>query len=144
MQAGIDPNQPQNQFWGGGEVPSGVHQVQSGQQQIIVLNPKYKPETNLRIISTAILVLGVLVSIGLPFTGLGSDIYILFEISSFICCSSFIIALLIDAVYLKGKSDWETSLGISNNWTLVSLILSIIFAIGLIIILIMNLFVYRL
>ena len=108
MQAGIDPNQPQNQFWGGGEVPSGVHQVQSGQQQIIVLNPKYKPETNLRIISTAILVLGVLVSIGLPFTGLGSDIYILFEISSFICCSLLTFSFKIPFVFLFPLiSNWK-------------------------------------
>lgn len=138
MQPAVDPNQPQNQFWGGGNI-SPQQQIQDGSQQIIILNPKYKPELNFRLISTGILVLGIAISIALPFIGIDESGSVLFQISAYICCSSFILALLVDAIYLKGKSDWQTSLGISNTWSLVSLVLSILFAIGLILILLLNL-----
>ncbi len=140
MQPPVDPKQPQNQFWGGGDISP---QSQSGEQQIIILNPKYQPQLNLRYISTGILVLGIVISIALPFVGIDESGSVLFQISAYICCSSFILGLLVDAIYLKGKSDWQTSLGMSNTWSLVSLVLSILFALGLILILVLNLVVVR-
>ncbi|MEC8540306.1 MAG: hypothetical protein VXY53_00505 [Candidatus Thermoplasmatota archaeon] len=140
MQPPVDPKQPQNQFWGGGDISP---QSQSGEQQIIILNPKYQPQLNLRYISTGILVLGIAISIALPFVGIDESGSVLFQISAYICCSSFILGLLVDAIYLKGKSDWQTSLGMSNTWSLVSLVLSILFALGLILILVLNLVVVR-
>lgn len=139
MQPDTDPNNRQNQIWGEAQNPALQQQFQSPQQQVIILNPKYRPELNLRLISTAILVLGIAISIALPFIGIDESGSVLFQISAYICCSSFILALLVDAVYLKGKSDWQTSLGMSNTWSLVSLVLSILFALGLIFILVLNL-----
>ena len=139
MQPDTDPNNRQNQIWGEAQNPALQQQFQSPQQQVIILNPKYRPELNLRLISTGILVLGIAISIALPFIGIDESGSVLFQISAYICCSSFILALLVDAVYLKGKSDWQTSLGMSNTWSLVSLVLSIIFALGLIFILVLNL-----
>tara|TARA_B100001113_G_scaffold333363_1_gene311148 strand:- start:51 stop:491 length:441 start_codon:yes stop_codon:yes gene_type:complete len=138
MQPDADSNNRTHQFWGSDEKPASQQQFSSLQQQIIITNPKYKPALNLRIISTGIIVLGSLIAIALPFIGIEASELLLFEISSYVCCSSFIISLLVDAVYLKGKSDWETSIGLGNTWSLVSLVLSIMVAIGLIIILIIT------
>ena len=138
MQPGADSNNRTHQFWGSDEKPASQQQFSSLQQQIIITNPKYKPALNLRIISTGIIVLGSLIAIALPFIGIEVSELLLFEISGYVCCSSFIIALLVDAVYLKGKSDWETSIGLGNTWSLVSLVLSIMLTIGLIIILIIT------
>ena len=138
MQPDADFNNRTHQFWGSDEKPASQQQFSSLQQQIIITNPKYKPALNLRIISTGIIVLGSLIAIALPFIGIEASELLLFEISSYVCCSSFIISLLVDAVYLKGKSDWETSIGLGNTWSLVSLVLSIMVAIGLIIILIIT------
>lgn len=138
MQPEIDPSQPQNQLWAGGGLPLDQQQPAPSQQPIIITKPKYKPELNLRYISTAIYILGLVIAIALPFVGGDVDIYLMFEISSYVCCSSFILALLIDAVYLKGKSDWESSLGLPNTWSLVTLVLSVIIALGLIMLLIIN------
>ena len=139
MQPDTNPNNRQNQIWGEAQNPALQQQFQSPQQQVIILNPKYRPELNLRLISTGILVLGIAISIALPFIGIDESGSVLFQISAYICCSSFILALLVDAVYLKGNSDWQTSLGMSNTWSLVSLVLSILFALGLIFILVLNL-----
>ena len=138
MQPDADSNNRTHQFWGGDEKSASQQQFSPLQQQIIITNPKYKPALNLRIISTGIIVLGSLIAIALPFIGIEASELLLFEISSYVCCSSFIIALLVDAVYLKGKSDWETSIGLGNTWSLVSLVLSIMVAIGLIIMLIIT------
>ena len=138
MQPDADFNNRTHQFWGSDEKPASQQQFSSLQQQIIITNPKYKPALNLRIISTGIIVLGSLIAIALPFIGIEASELLLFEISSYVCCSSFIISLLVDAVYLKGKSDWKTSIGLGNTWSLVSLVLSIMVAIGLIIMLIIT------
>ena len=138
MQPDADSDNRTHQFWGSDEKSASQQQFSPLQQQIIITNPKYKPALNLRIISTGIIVLGSLIAIALPFIGIEASELLLFEISSYVCCSSFIIGLLVDAVYLKGKSDWETSIGLGNTWSLVSLVLSIMVAIGLIIILIIT------
>ena len=139
MQPGPDSSSQQQQFWGEQQNSPGLQQYPPIQQQVIILNPKYRPELNLRLISTGILILGIAISIALPFIGIEESGSVLFQISAYICCSSFILALLIDAVYLKGKSDWQTSIGMSNTWSLVSLVLSILFALGLIFILVLSL-----
>ena len=134
-----DPEKPTNQSpWMGNAAPAQV-QPQFPQQQIIVINPKYKPNFNLRTWSAVILVGGWITSFALPFIGLDMDIYDIFEMSSYLCCSSFIIALVMDAVYLKGKSDWQNSMGISTSATTVSLVFTIIFAVILFMILFINL-----
>ena len=52
MQPDTDPHNRQNQIWGEAQNPALQHQFQSPQQQVIILNPKYRPELNLRLIST--------------------------------------------------------------------------------------------
>ena len=89
MQPDTDPNNRQNQIWGEAQNPALQQQFQSPQQQVIILNPKYRPELNLRLISTAILVLGIAISIALPFIGIDESGSVLFQISAYICCSSF-------------------------------------------------------
>ena len=134
-----DPEKTTNQSpWMGNAVSAQV-QPQFPQQQIIVINPKYKPNFNLRTWSAVILVGGWITSFALPFIGLDMDIYDIFQMSSYLCCSSFIIALVMDAVYLKGKSDWQNSMGISTSATTVSLVFTIIFAVILFMILFINL-----
>lgn len=139
MEPSDDPEKPTNQSpWMGNAGPAQI-QPQFPEQQIIVINPKYKPDFNLRILSTFILLGGVITSFALPFIGLDQDLYMLLEISSYLCCSSFIIASVLDAIYLKGKSDWQNSMGLSTSGTTVSLVLTIIFAGFLFIILFFNL-----
>ena len=65
MQPDTNPNNRQNQIWGEAQNPALQQQFQSPQQQVIILNPKYRPELNLRLISTGILVLGIAISIAL-------------------------------------------------------------------------------
>ncbi len=117
-------------------------QPQFPQQQVIVINAKYQPDLNLRTWSIVILFGGVVTSFALPFIGLEADIYDLFQISSYLCCSSFIVASIMDAVYLKGKSEWQTSMGLSTNGTTISLVVIILFAVILLIILVSNLLAY--
>ena len=113
--------------WGGNAVQAQI-QPQVPQQQVIIIQAKYQPDVNLRTWSIVILLCGVVISFALPFIGLETDMYELFEISSYLCCSSFIVAFILDAVYLKGKSDWETSMGLSTNGTTFSLVVTILFA----------------
>ena len=142
MGPGADPEKPTNQSpWMGNAVPAQV-QPQFPQQQVIVIQAKYQPDVNLRTWSIVILICGVAISFVLPFIGLETDMYELFEISSYLCCSSFIVAFILDAVYLKGKSDWETSMGFSTNSTTFSLIVTISFAVIFLTILVFNLLAY--
>jgi|TARA_B100000003_G_scaffold203419_1_gene213900 hypothetical protein len=127
--------------WGGNAVQAQI-QPQVPQQQVIVIQAKYQPDVNLRTWSIVILICGVAISFLLPIIGLETDMYELFEISSYLCCSSFIVAFILDAVYLKGKSDWETSMGFSTNSTTFSLIVTISFAVIFLTILVFNLLAY--
>ncbi len=127
--------------WGGNAVQAQI-QPQVPQQQVIIIQAKYQPDVNLRTWSIVILLCGVVISFALPFIGLETDMYELFEISSYLCCSSFIVAFILDAVYLKGKSDWETSMGLSTNGTTFSLVVTILFAIIFLAILVFNLLAY--
>tara|TARA_A100001234_G_scaffold180678_1_gene163264 strand:- start:51 stop:482 length:432 start_codon:yes stop_codon:yes gene_type:complete len=127
--------------WGGNAVQAQI-QPQVSQQQVIVIQAKYQPDVNLRTWSIVILICGVAISFLLPIIGLETDMYELFEISSYLCCSSFIVAFILDAVYLKGKSDWETSMGFSTNSTTFSLIVTISFAVIFLTILVFNLLAY--
>ena len=127
--------------WGGNAVQAQI-QPQVSQQQVIVIQAKYQPDVNLRTWSIVILICGVAISFLLPIIGLETDMYELFEISSYLCCSSFIVAFILDAVYLKGKSDWETSMGLSTNGTTFSLVVTILFAIIFLVILVFNLLAY--
>ena len=127
--------------WGGNAVQAQI-QPQVPQQQVIVIQAKYQPDVNLRTWSIVILICGVAISFLLPIIGLETDMYELFEISSYLCCSSFIVAFILDAVYLKGKSDWETSMGFSTNSTTFSLVVTILFAVIFLTILVFNLLAY--
>ena len=138
MEQRADPERTTNQSpWMGNAAPAQIH-PQFPDQQIIVINPKYKPDFNLRIWSIFILLGGVITSFALPFIGLEMGIYDVFQMSSYLCCSSFIIALVMDAVYLRGKSDWQNSMGLSTSATTVSFVFTIIFAVVLFIILFFN------
>ena len=142
MDSSADSDQPFNQSpWGGNAVQAQI-QPQIPQQQVIIIQAKYQPDVNLRTWSLVILICGVVISFVLPFIGLETDMYELFEISSYLCCSSFIVAFILDAVYLKGKSDWETSMGLSTNGTTFSLVVTILFAIIFLVILVFNLLAY--
>ena len=139
MEPSADPEKTTNQSPWMGNAAQAQIQPQFPQQQIIVINPKYKPDFNLRTWSAVILIGGLVTSFALPFIGLDMDIYDIFQISSYLCCSSFIIASVLDAIYLKGKSDWQNSMGLSTSGTTVSLVLTIIFAGFLFVILFFNL-----
>ena len=138
MESSPDSDQTLNQSpWGGDAVQAQI-QPHVPQQQVIIINQKYKPELNLRVWSTVILLTGVILSFALPFIGLDIDLYDIYTISSMLCCSSLIIASLLDAVYLKGKSDWQVSNGIPNTGSAITLAVTIIFAVICIIIFITN------
>ncbi len=138
MEPSADPGKTTNQSpWMRSGTPAQI-QPQFPQQQIIVINPKYKPDFNLRTWSAVVLIGGWVTSFALPFIGLDMDIYDIFQISSYLCCSSFVIALVMDAIYLKGKSDWQNSMGLSTSATTVSLIFTITFAVILFVILFFN------
>ena len=138
MEPSADPGKTTNQSpWMRSGTPAQI-QPQFPQQQIIVINPKYKPDFNLRTWSAVVLIGGWVTSFALPFIGLDMDIYDIFQISSYLCCSSFVIALVMDAIYLKGKSDWQNAMGLSTSATTVSLIFTITFAVILFVILFFN------
>ena len=90
--------------WGGNAVQAQI-QPQNPQQQVIIINAKYQPDVNLRTWSIVVLLCGIVISFALPFIGLETDIHALFDISSYLCWSSLITAFIIDALYLKGKSE---------------------------------------
>ena len=142
MDSSPDSDQSLKQSPWGGNVVQAQIQPQIPQQQVIIINAKYQPDVNLRTWSIVVLLCGVVISFALPFIGLERDVYALFEISSYLCCSSLITALIIDALYLKGKSEWQTSKGFSTNGTIFSLVVTILFAVILLIILVFNLLAY--
>ena len=80
MEPSSDSEKTTNQSpWMGNGAQAQI-QPQFPEQQIIVINPKYKPDFNLRIWSTFILLGGVITSFALPFIGLDMDIYDIFQI----------------------------------------------------------------
>ena len=84
MEPSADPEKVTNQSpWMGNAAPAQI-QPQFPQQQIIVINPKYKPAFNLRTWSAVILVSGWITSFALPFIGLDMDVYDIFQMSSYL------------------------------------------------------------
>ena len=104
-------------------------QVGFPQQQIIILNPKYQPSLNFRYLSYAVFALGITVSIifGNISTDTDADQYLRF-LSEATCCLSIILTFVFDAVFYKGKSDWQSSIGQSNTGSITGIIFNIIFA----------------
>ena len=49
-------------------------------------------------------------------------------LSEAVCCLSIILTFVFDAVYYKGKADWQATTGQSNTWSLTGMIFDIIFA----------------
>ena len=82
MEPSSDPEKTTNQSPWMGNAAQAQIQPQFPEQQIIVINPKYKPDFNLRIWSTFILLGGVITSFALPFIGLDQDLYMLLEMMS--------------------------------------------------------------
>ena len=122
----------QTQFFGQPQnINQHFQQTQGGfpQQQIIILNPKFQPSFNFRYLSYAVLALGITISIilGNVSTDTDADIYLRF-LSEATCCLSIILSFVFDAVFYKGKSDWQSSIGQSNGGSITGIIFNVIFA----------------
>ncbi len=122
----------QTQFFGQPQnINQHFQQTQGGfpQQQIIILNPKFQPSFNFRYLSYAVLALGITISIilGNVSTDTDADIYLRF-LSEATCCLSIILSFVFDAVFYKGKSDWQSSIGQSNAGSITGIIFNVIFA----------------
>lgn len=92
------------------------------QQRITAINLKYNPEVNLRNYSYLVFTLGFLFSVILIMDFDFNSI----KFGSSLCCFSFALAAFIDASYLKGKSEWQESMGQSNSSTNLEVAFSVV------------------
>jgi hypothetical protein len=135
MQPSVDPKeQSQTQFSGQPQnINQQIQQSQGAfpQQQIIIINAKYQPKFNFRYLSYAVFVLGVIASYyfaEMSAPGRYVDDYWRF-LSEASCCLSIILTFVFDAVFYKGKADWQATTGQSNTGSLIGMIFDIIFAV---------------
>ena len=137
MQPGVDPEkQNQTQFSVQPQyINQQIQQTQGvfPQQQIIIINAKYQPDFNFRYLSYAVFGLGITAYFILSTMRTDSDVdqYLRF-LSEATCCLSIILTFVFDAVFYKGKADWQSTTGQSNTGSLTGMIFDIIFA-GLVI-----------
>ena len=133
MQPGVDPyGQPENQYVAPQQYAQPAMQyAQPGmpQQQIVYIDLKYKPEVNLRNWSYLALGVGIIFYFGFMALGANTDSEIFIAIGSTFCCFSFAIACFMDAVFYKGKADWQLSTGQSNGGSITGMIFDIIFGV---------------
>ena len=134
MQPSVDPKeQSQTQFSGQSQnINQQIQQTQGvfPHQNIIISNPKFQPKFNFRFLSYAVIALGVTASITFvekSEPGRLADDYWRF-LSEASCCLSIILAFVFDAVFYKGKADWQAATGQSNTWSLTGMIFDILFA----------------
>ena len=133
MQPGVDPEKPnQTQFSGQPQyINQQIQQTQGvfPQQQIIIINAKYQPNFNFRYLSYAVFALGITAYFILSNMRTDGDVdqYLRF-LSEATCCLSIILTFVFDAVFYKGKADWQSTTGQSNTGSLTGMIFDIIFA----------------
>lgn len=138
MQPGVDPGKPsQTQFFGQPQyINEQIQQTQGAfpQQQIIIINAKYQPDFNFRYLSYVVFALGIGASLLLSNmrTDSDADQYMGF-LSEASCCLAIILTFVFDAVFYKGKADWQSTTGQSNTGSITGMIFDILFA-GLVII----------
>lgn len=138
MQPGVDPGKPsQTQFSGQTQyINEQIQQTQGAfpQQQIIIINAKYQPDFNFRYLSYVVFALGIGASLILSNmrTDSDADQYMGF-LSEASCCLAIILTFVFDAVFYKGKADWQSTTGQSNTGSITGMIFDILFA-GLVII----------
>lgn len=138
MQPGVDPGKPsQTQFSGQPQyINEQIQQTQGAfpQQQIIIINAKFQPSFNFRYLSYTIFAIGITVSVILSTMSTDSDIdQYLGLLSEATCCLSIILTFVFDAVFYKGKADWESTTGQSNTGSITGMIFNILLA-GLVLI----------
>mgnify|MGYP003322404648 CR=1 FL=1 len=138
MQPGVDPGKPsQTQFSGQAQyINEQIQQTQGAfpQQQVIIINAKFQPSFNFRYLSYTIFALGITASVILSNMRTDSDIdqYLRF-LSEATCCLSIILTFVFDAVFYKGRADWQSTTGQSNTGSITGMIFNILLA-GLVII----------
>ena len=138
MQPGVDPGKPsQTQFSGQTQyIKEQIQQTQGAfpQQQIIIINANFQPSFNFRYLSYAIFAFGITGSWILSITSIDSDVdqYLRF-LSEATCCLSIILTFVFDAVFYKGKADWQSTTGQSNTGSITGMIFDLLFA-GIVII----------
>ena len=138
MQPGVDSGKPnQTQFSGQPQyINEQIQQTQGvfPQQQIIIINAKYQPDFNFRYLSYAVFALGIIGSMFLSFARTDSDVDgYLRLLSEATCCLSIILTFVFDAVFYKGKADWQSTTGQSNTGSITGMIFDILFG-GLVLI----------
>ena len=134
MQPGVEPEKPnQTQFYGQPQnINQQIQQTQGifPQQQIIILNQKFQPSFNFRYLSYTVFALGVTASYYFAEMSepgrYANDYWRFFSEAS--CCLSVILTFVFDAVFYKGKADWQAATGQSNTWSLTGMIFDILFA----------------
>ncbi len=129
----MQPEKPnETQFYGQPQnINQQIQQTQGifPQQQIIILNPKFQPSFNFRYLSYVVFGLGVTISVilgNMPIDG-DADQYLRL-LSEASCCLSIILTFIFDAVFYKGKADWQSNTGQSNTVSITGMIFDIIFA----------------
>ena len=138
MQPGVGPEKPiKTQFSGQPQyINQQIQQSQGAfpQQQIIIINAKYQPSFNFRYLSYAVFALGITAYFILSNMRTDGDFdqYLRF-LSEATCCLSIILTFVFDAVFYKGKADWQSTTGQSNTGSITGMIFDILFA-GLVII----------
>ena len=138
MQPSVDPKeQSQTQFSGQPQnINQQIQQTQGAfpQQQVIIINAKYKPDFNFRYLSYAVFALGITASVIFSNLHTDSDVdqYLRF-LSEASCCLSILLTFVFDAVFYKGKADWQTNTGQSNTGSITGMIFNILFVILVII-----------
>ena len=128
MQPDVDPNQ-QNQTMLYGRPQ--IQQTEDGfpQQQIIIIDEKFKPEFNFRYLSFLLFVLGVIVSMISGNVVVEGDMKpYLRLLSESACCLSIILLFSLDAIFYKQKADWQQLNGQPNSSSIIGMSLEIFFA----------------
>ena len=138
MQPGVGPEKPiQTQFSGQPQyINQQIQQSQGAfpQQQVIIINAKYKPDFNFRYLSYAVFALGMTASVIFSNLHTDSDVdqYLQF-LGEASCCLSIILTFAFDAVFYKGKAEWQSTTGQSDTGSMIGMIFNILFAIIVII-----------
>jgi len=117
--------------------------VHPGIQQVVYIPLKYSPEVNLRTWSYLPLGLGIAIYLAsVAVVGSGStDVELMSFLGTSACCGLFAVAFFLDAIFYKGKSEWQASTGQLNGGSVTGMVFDIIFGVISIIIAIYIMFV---
>ena len=95
-------------------------------QQVVYIPLKYTPQKNYRTISYIVLAAGICISIMLSIVSTFTGSAMVSDLGTLVCCGSFTGVVFLDAVYYKGKADWQQANGMANGGSTTSMVIEFI------------------